>query len=89
MQTSNKLLNDLAQMAGGAAGVLADMKRELESGMKRQMESWLASMDLVTREEFEAVKQMAAKARTEQEALIARLDALEKAPAAPRKKAKT
>jgi BMFP domain-containing protein YqiC len=66
-------------MANGAFGTLASLRREAEAQARQQLERLLAQLDLVTRDEFEAVKAMAAKARAEQEALEKRLDALEKA----------
>ena len=92
MQTQNRLLDDLARVASGAIGVAAGMRAEVEARLREQFERVLAQMDLVTREEFDAVKAMAVKAREEQEALAARLAKLEAArdadaqPATPRKK---
>jgi hypothetical protein len=89
MATRNRMLDDAARLAGGALGTLASLRREAEAQARQQFERLLAGLDLVTRDEFEAVKAMAAKAREENEALSARLDALEKGskPAArPRKK---
>ena len=77
MQTRNRLFDDAARIAGGAVGTLAGAKREIEALVRQQLERVLASLDLVTRDEFEAVKEMAAKARSEQEALTERLQALE------------
>ncbi len=77
MQTQNRLLDDLARVATGALGVAAGMRAELEARLRDQFERVLAGMDLVSREEFDAVKAMAAKARAEQEDLAARLAALE------------
>jgi BMFP domain-containing protein YqiC len=77
MQSQNRFFDDFARMAGGAMGAFAGIRQEIESRLKEQMERWLASMDLVTREEFEAVQAMAAKARAEQERLEQRLAALE------------
>ncbi len=79
MQTQNKLLDDLARVASGAIGVAAGMREEVEARLRDQFERVLARMDLVSREEFEAVKAMAAKARDEQEVLGERLAALESA----------
>ncbi|MDX1575403.1 MAG: accessory factor UbiK family protein [Kiloniellales bacterium] len=79
MQTQNKLLDDLARVASGAIGVAAGMREEVEARLRDQFERVLARMDLVTREEFEAVKAMAVKAREEQEVLSERLAALESA----------
>ena len=77
MQTQNRLLDDLARVATSALGVAAGMRAELEARLRDQFERVLSGMDLVTREEFDAVKAMAAKARAEQEDLAARLAALE------------
>ncbi|MBV8654260.1 MAG: accessory factor UbiK family protein [Alphaproteobacteria bacterium] len=77
MQTENPLLDDLARVATGALGALTGMRAEVEARIRDQLERVLARMDLVTREEFEAVRAMAAKARLEQEALSRRLEALE------------
>jgi BMFP domain-containing protein YqiC len=77
MQTDNRLLDDLARMASGAVGALTGMRAEVEARLRDQLERILARMDLVTREEFDAVRAMAAKARSEQERLEARLAVLE------------
>lgn len=77
MQTNNRILDDLARVASGAMGGLAGVRHEVEGRLREQVERLLAGMDLVTREEFEAVKAMAAQARTEQDLLAARLAALE------------
>lgn len=77
MQTSNRILDDLAKVANGAASGLVGIKGEIEGLVRQQMERILNGMDLVTRDEFDAVKAMAAKARTEQEALEKRLNELE------------
>lgn len=88
MQTENRLFDDMARMAGGALNMLTGFKAEMEQMIRQQMESWLSTLNLVTREEFETVRQMAAKARDEQEALLARIAALEaKLGAAPPKTA--
>ncbi|UCH73849.1 MAG: accessory factor UbiK family protein [Rhodospirillales bacterium] len=88
MQVDNRLLDDLARLAGGAAGALSGVRGEVEARLKEQFERILAEMDVVSREEFEAVKAIAAKARTEQERLERRVAALEAAlagrPAAPK-----
>lgn len=78
MQTENRIFDDFAKMAGGALGALTGLRQEIEARIREQLDRLIASMDLVTREEFEAVKAMAAKARSEQERLQARLAALEK-----------
>ena len=90
MQTQNKLLDDLARVASGAMGVAAGMREEVEARLRDQFERVLGRMDLVTREEFDAVRAMAVKAREEQETLSARVAALEAALAkSPAAKAKT
>ena len=80
MQTRNRLLDDLARVANGAAGVATGMRDEVEALVQERVERVLARLNLVTREEFEAVKAMAAKARSEQEALEKRVQALESKP---------
>src|SRR5258708_5362414 len=77
MQTDNPLLDDLARVATGAIGALTGLRGEIEARMRDQFERILARLDLVTREEFEAVRAMAAKARMEQETLAVRVAALE------------
>jgi BMFP domain-containing protein YqiC len=77
MQTDNKIFDDLAKVLNGAAGTLAGMGREAKDALRQKNREWIAGMDLVTREEFDAVKAMAAAARDEADALRARLDALE------------
>ena len=89
MQSDNRFLDDAARLAGGAIGTLAGLRREIEALARQQVERLLARMDLVTRDEFDAVKEMAAKARAEQEDLAARLAALEAKPRSkPRAKAR-
>ncbi|MFC3713493.1 accessory factor UbiK family protein [Sphingoaurantiacus capsulatus] len=83
MQTQNRFFEDLAKLATGAAGTLAGVGREMEANMRQAFERMIGGMDLVSREEFEAVKAMAATARAEAEALKARLDALEGRSAVP------
>jgi BMFP domain-containing protein YqiC len=73
----NRILDDLAKVASGALSGVAGMRQEVEARLRQQLERVLANMDVVSREEFEVVKAMAAKARSEQEALSARLAALE------------
>ncbi len=77
MQTDNRLLDDLARVATSALGTLSDVRRDVEARMRQEFERLLANSNFVTREEFEAVKEMAAKAREENEQLAARLAALE------------
>ena len=73
----NRILDDLAKVAAGAMGGVAGVRQEVESRLRQQFERILANMDVVSREEFEVVRAMAVKARMEQEALAARLAALE------------
>lgn len=86
MQTRNKIFDDISQLMSNAAGVAQGAKDEAETAMKSWMDRWLADRDFVTREEFEAVRLMAQKAREENEALKARLDSME-SPAKPKRKA--
>lgn len=84
MQTRNKILDDLAQLASNAMGVAQGAKTEAETALKGLVDRWLADRNLVTREEFDAVRTMAQKAREENDALKARIAALKSAaPAAP------
>lgn len=76
-QTSNRILDDLAKLMTDAAGAAQGVRREVEGIMRAQAERILASMDVVKREEFEAVKAMAEKARAENERLTALVGALE------------
>ena len=78
-QSSNRLLDEFAKLMTDAAGVAQGARREVETLMRAQGEKMLAGLDVVQREEFEAVKAMAAKAREENELLAARLTALEAA----------
>jgi BMFP domain-containing protein YqiC len=77
MQKDNKFFDDLARMASGAAGSLAEAKREMDAMISHKVELWLSKMNLVTREEFDAMQGMLAKSREEQEKLKERLAALE------------
>ncbi len=79
MQTRNRLLDDLARVAGSAAGVAAGLKDEVESRLRQQFERVLDGLELVDRDEFEAVKAMAAEARLENQRLAARIAELEAA----------
>jgi BMFP domain-containing protein YqiC len=76
-QTNNRFLDELARLMTDAAGAAQGMRREFETMMKSQGERMLREMDVVQREEFEAVKDMAVKAREENERLAARVAALE------------
>jgi BMFP domain-containing protein YqiC len=77
MQTRNKIFDDISQLMTNAMGVAQGARDEAETAMKSMMDRWLADRDFVTREEFDAVRAMAQKAREENEALKARLEALE------------
>ncbi len=77
MQTDNRILDDLAKLATNAIGTAAAMRQEVEARFKAQLERLLVEMNLVTRDDYEAVKEMAATARSEQEALAARVAKLE------------
>jgi BMFP domain-containing protein YqiC len=76
-QTTNRFLDEFAKLMTDAAGAAQGMRREFETMMRAQGERVLRGMDLVQREEFEAVKEMAAKAREENERLAQRIAALE------------
>ena len=82
MQSENRLFEDFVKMANGFAGTLAGVGREAEAGTRERVKSWLGGLDFVSREEFEAVKAMAAAAREEVEALRAEIAVLKSA--APR-----
>jgi BMFP domain-containing protein YqiC len=77
MQSQNRFFDDVARVASGAVGALSGVRGEIEARIRDQLERLLAGMDLVSREEFEATKAMAAKAREEQELLLRRVEALE------------
>ncbi len=77
MQTRNKILDDMSQLMTNAMGVAQGAREEAENAMKSMMDRWLADRDFVTREEFDAVRAMAQKAREENGALEQRLAALE------------
>ena len=79
MQTRNKILDDISQLMTNAMGVAQGAKDEAETAMASMMDRWLADRDFVTREEFDAVRAMAQKAREENEALKKRIEALENA----------
>ena len=77
MQSKNPFLDDLARLMTSAAGVAQNARSEMENTFKSILERWLADNNFVTREEFESVRSMAQKAREENDALRARLDALD------------
>jgi BMFP domain-containing protein YqiC len=77
MQSQNRLFEDFVKMMNGAAGTFAGMTREAQESARERMREWVGGMDFVSRDEFEAVKAMAATAREEVEAMRNRLAALE------------
>ena len=79
MQTRNKVLDDLSQLMTNAMGVAQGAREEAETAFKSMVDRWLADRDFVTREEFDAVRLMAQKAREEYADLMARIEKLEKA----------
>ena len=88
MQSENRLFDDFVKMVNGFAGTMAGMGREAESSTREKMREWIGGMDFVGRDEFEAVKAMAAAARDEIEILKRRIAALEAKVAAPAPAAK-
>ncbi len=78
MQSRNKFFDDMSQLMTNAMGVAQGAKTEAETAMKGFIDRWMADRDFVTREEFDAVRAMAQKAREENDALSARIAALEK-----------
>ena len=78
MQTRNKMLDDMSQLMTNAMGMAQGAREEAETAVKSVIDRWLADQDFVTREEFDAVRSMAQKAREENAALSARMEALEK-----------
>jgi len=83
MQSENRLFDDFVKVMNGAAGTLAGMTREAQGAMQERFREWIGGLDLVKREEFDAVKAMAVAAREENEALLARIEALEAKAAKP------
>jgi BMFP domain-containing protein YqiC len=91
MQSEKRIFDDLAKVLNGVAGTVAGMGREAEASMRERAREWAGGLDLVTREEFDAIKTLAANARAEADALGKRVAALEAAAgvkAAPAAKAK-
>ena len=82
MQSQNRLFDDFVKVLNGAAGTFAGMSREAEAGFRERAREWIGGLDMVGRDEFEAVKAIAVAAREENQLLRARLDALEAAAAA-------
>jgi len=77
MQSRNKVFDDISQLMTNAMGVAQGAKTEAETAMKSVIDRWMADRDFVSRDEFDAVRAMAQKAREENEALKARIEALE------------
>jgi BMFP domain-containing protein YqiC len=77
MQTNRRLLDDLARVASGATGTFQGIREDVEGRIREKLERVLQDMEFVTREEFDAVAEMAARARTENDELRSRVEALE------------
>ena len=77
MQSDNRIFDDVVKFVNGAAGTITGVGREAESGARTRAREWIGGLDFVARDEFEAVKAMAAAARDEADVLKARLDAIE------------
>lgn len=88
MQSRNRIFDDMSQLMTNAMGVAQGAKDEAETAMKSMLDRWMADRDFVSRDEFDAVREMAAKAREENAALLARIEALEKKPKTKRAPAK-
>lgn len=73
----NRILDEFAKLMTDAAGAAQGVRREVETAFRSQTEKWLNSLDIPQREEFEAAKELAARARAENASLLKRLDALE------------
>lgn len=84
MQSQNRLFDDFVKVLNGAAGTFTGMTREAEASIRERAREWIGGLDMVGRDEFEAVKSIAVAAREENQLLKARLDALEAAAAAGR-----
>ncbi|MGK6318314.1 accessory factor UbiK family protein [Sphingomonas sp. DT-204] len=87
MQSENRIFDDFVKFVNGAAGTFAGVAREAEGAARERAREWIGGLDFVSRDEFEAVKAMAAAARDEADALRARLEKLEAARAAAAPKA--
>ena len=87
MQTQNRFFDDLARLANGAMSAAAGLRQEVDQLIRQQFERFIADRDLVSREDFEAVRDMATKARAEQEALAVRVAVLESRLAAEQQQA--
>ena len=80
MQSRNRIFDDMSQLMTNAMGVAQGAKDEAETAMKSMIDRWLADRDFVSRDEFDAVREMAAKTREENATLLARIEALEAKP---------
>src|SRR3546814_19918681 len=89
MQSENRMFDDFVKVLNGAAGTFAGMGREAEANFRERVREWVGGMDMVSRDEFEAVKAIAVAAREENEALKARIDKLEDRKPAAKKAAAT
>jgi len=83
MQSENRIFDDFVKVMNGAAGTIAGMTREAEGAFRERMREWVGGLDMVSREEFEAVKAIAVAAREESQGLKVRIEALEAAASAP------
>ena len=89
MQSRNRIFDDMSQLMTNAMGVAQGAKDEAETALKSMLDRWLADRDFVSRDEFDAVREMAAKAREENATLLGRIEALEVKPKAkPKPKTK-
>ena len=86
MQSENRLFDDFVKVMNGAAGTIAGMGREAENAFRERMRDWVGGLDMVSREEFDAVKAIAVAAREESAALKSRVEALEAAAARPKRR---
>ena len=77
MQSEKHIFDDLAKMINGVAGTMAGAGREAEANLREKMREWVGGLDLISREEFDAVREMAAKSRAENDELLKRIEALE------------
>ena len=88
MQSRNRIFDDMSQLMTNAMGVAQGAKDEAETALKSMLDRWLADRDFVSRDEFDAVREMAVKAREENASLLARIEALETKPKTKRAPAK-
>lgn len=77
MQSDNRFFSDFSRVASGAFGAVSGLREEVEALFRQRVERWLAEFDVASREEFDAVRDMAAKARAQQEDILIRLGAIE------------